>query len=127
MHHHRVELVFLVGVRAGHDVGGSGIGGHAHHGDRFLQAFRTVVNAWEDVAVNIDHSFMRSNLRYSVLRSMPRICAALLLLPPVAASTLRIWSSSASASVSTGLSRDSMAVSASSTVSRSIRSARMVR
>src|SRR5207248_7505257 len=44
------------------------------------------------------YSFILSSLRYSVFLSMPRICAARLLFPPVAASTRRICSVSASAS-----------------------------
>ena len=36
------------------------------------------------------YSFILSSFRYSVFRSMPRICAALLLFPPVAVSTRRI-------------------------------------
>ena len=40
---------------------------------------------------------MRPSFRYSVLRSMPRTCGARLLFPPVAASTRRICSDSASA------------------------------
>src|ERR1035437_9379375 len=134
LHHQRIEGVILVGVRAGHDVGGTGGGGLPQHLDGLLQTLGSVVQAGQDVAVDVDHgerrggySFIRSSLRYRVFRSLPRICAALLLLTPVAASTSRILSSWTSARVSTGLSRDSMEVSASKTVSRSIRPARITR
>jgi hypothetical protein len=36
------------------------------------------------------YTFILSNFRYNVFRSIPKICAALLLLPPVADSTRRI-------------------------------------
>ena len=64
---------------------------------------------------------MRSSLRYSVFRSMPRILAARLLLPPVAASTRRICSASVSASVSLAESRGSVTSIAWRTASSSIR------
>ena len=73
LHGLRIERILLVRVRTGDNIGRARRGRHAHHGDRILQRLCSIVQPVQDMAVDIDHDFMRSSLRYRVLRSTPRL------------------------------------------------------
>jgi hypothetical protein len=50
-------LVSGIGVRArSNDIGGAGIGGHMQHVEGLLESCGAIINAPEDVAMDVDHS-----------------------------------------------------------------------
>jgi hypothetical protein len=50
----RIVWVPVVRVRSGHDVGSTGFGCHPQHRQRFFQAVRSIVQARQNMAMNID-------------------------------------------------------------------------
>ena len=45
-----------VGVWGGDDVGGAGLGSHPGHGETLVEGLRAIVEAMEQVAMNVDHT-----------------------------------------------------------------------
>src|SRR5262249_31811140 len=49
-----LEFEFVIGVRAGYDVGSPAFDRQPQHGDRFFQSLRAIIHTGKDVAVDID-------------------------------------------------------------------------
>jgi hypothetical protein len=49
-----LEFEFVVGVRAGHDVGGAALRRQSQHFERLFESLRTIIHTRQDVAVDID-------------------------------------------------------------------------
>ncbi len=49
-----LEFEFVIGVRAGYDVGSAAFHRQPQHGDRFFERLRAIIHTGKDVAVDID-------------------------------------------------------------------------
>jgi len=49
-----LELVLMVAMRTGDDIGSAALRGHTKHGDGLFQRLSSVVDAMQDMAVDVD-------------------------------------------------------------------------